>query len=284
MNSGGEEQRNDAVEAKEDEVDKDTAPQSSDNKESEQSEQRPDIEKDIATEVMPVEPKEVTEEQVDEELVEEAYTRVTEIFASNYNSLLEEVGEYLLETFFDGDYKEAKEGKPVKEKSFNQLIKKFQNADIKAPSKSWCYNAINIAVDKKEFQEIGFSQYEQLKPTQKVYINRLNNFDKKKELIKDTIEKNYSVRELKEHIDAIKVKRDRLSLEDLSVDKDGEKLRTKSITELMKLKNKAEEKIKQLKNEYNDIDRKTESFEQSLNTIKIIIKSKEDEEQNTKNK
>lgn len=114
-----------------------------------------------------------------DELVEQAYVKINDIFRNSFKEAIVEVGAYLINDFFDGDYERArtlKQQLPEKEKktlnydqlmkaeSFFTLTKKFSYGDMGSPSKSWLYNAVKLAVqdhdlkDRPEYQLLNVSK------------------------------------------------------------------------------------------------------------------------------
>ena len=59
----------------------------------------------------------------------------------------------------------------VKGASLNAMLEELQKKG-NAPSKSWFYNTINLAVDDKEFKND--ADYSQLNLSQKIYLTYLN--------------------------------------------------------------------------------------------------------------
>lgn len=120
---------------------------------------------------------------VNDELVEKAYVKISDIFANSYKNAVVEVGAYLIYEFFDGDYERAKTLKqqlPEKEKkvlnddqlmkadSFFALTKKFSHGVMGSPSKSSLYNAVKLAVQDHEFKDI--PEYLQLNTSKKILL------------------------------------------------------------------------------------------------------------------
>ena len=105
--------------------------------------------------------------------VEEAYQHISGILQQKYAETLEEVGDYLLEKFFNNDYQKIYKNEHSKEGPFLQLVRKIQDNHGQTPSKSWLYNAIRVAADKKHFDELGNEDYRNLGISQKVKLTTI---------------------------------------------------------------------------------------------------------------
>ncbi|WP_435550199.1 hypothetical protein [Desulfobacterium sp. N47] len=110
------------------------------------------------------------EETVDEALVKEATEKVIEFIKANHTNSIA-VGRYLIEKFYDNNYDNARAGKNHKGKSLNAMYDKLEKTSD-APSRSWFYNALNLAVDDKDFEND--ADYEKLNLSQKIYLTYLN--------------------------------------------------------------------------------------------------------------
>lgn len=141
----------------------------------------------------------VVETEADENLVDEAYAKIETVFVEKMNAIMEEVGAYLLDTFFDGDTKRAQKKDPVKEASFKRLIEKLGEEHPSFGKKSWLYNAINIAIDAKLFRDAEISEYEKLGLTHKVYLTHVKDFDEKVEIAREAAEKAFTTRHEYDH-------------------------------------------------------------------------------------
>jgi hypothetical protein len=106
-----------------------------------------------------------------------------------------EVGKYLINHFYDGNYDDA-ENKPFSHnKSLNRLFKKLQeNAFGNAPRKTWLYDAINLAIGENKFKEV--SAYGKLGSSHKIRLlsqkklSRETKIQLMEQTVKDTPEKN----------------------------------------------------------------------------------------------
>ena len=144
----------------------------------------------------------------DTPMVERAYQTLTNIFTRHYQDALLKAGRYIVNEFYGGDIELVKAKKPTEEQSLNQLIKKFQSRDAGSPSRSWIYNAVSMVVDEAVFGAVQtFGQtYGQLELSHKIVLLPINDVEQKKKLIKETVSKNYTVRQLKDRIAEQKTK------------------------------------------------------------------------------
>ena len=144
------------------------------------------------------------------ELVNEAYDKITMTFAEYYHKAIFEVGDYLVKIFFDGDFDRARTLKQklsdkdkkalnddqlIKEESFHQLTKKFYHGDMGTPSKTWLYNAVKLAVQDHEFKENG--EYKLMNVSKKILLFPYEDRNKKLKLIAKISPKLVTVTEAK---------------------------------------------------------------------------------------
>lgn len=133
---------------------------------------------------------------VNDELVEHAYVKISDIFRNSFKEAIVEVGSYLINEFFDGDYERAKTLKqqlPKKEKkalnndqlmkadSFFALTKKFSYGDIGSPSKSWLYNAVKLAVQDHDLKDT--PDYNQMNVSKRILLFPLKDSKEKTKYI-----------------------------------------------------------------------------------------------------
>lgn len=143
-----------------------------------------------------------TEDEPDMRLVEEAGVKLTEIISRHYENAMIEAGNYIVKTFFDNDIERARKKQATKEKSLYQLIIYLQNQKYNAPSKSWLYNAVNLAVDSSDYQN--YPLYARLMLSHKIELLPISHQGVKKHLIKEIVEKKLTVSQLKERIGQVK--------------------------------------------------------------------------------
>jgi hypothetical protein len=145
---------------------------------------------------------ELIEIEADMRLVEQAGMKLTEILSRHYENAMIEAGKYLVQMFFDNDIERARQKKPVKEKSLYQLILYLQRQKNNAPSKSWIYNAVNLAVDYSDFKH--FHMYGKLLLSHKILLLPIDNHDKKKDLIQEIAKNKLTVSQLKDRLDEVR--------------------------------------------------------------------------------
>jgi len=143
-----------------------------------------------------------TEDEPDMRLVEEAGLKLTEIISHHYEDAMIEAGNYIIKTFFNNDIDCARKKQAAKEKSLHQLILYLQNQKTNAPSKSWLYNAVNLAVDHSDYKND--HMYSKLMLSHKIELLPIHQYELKKYLIKETIENKLTVSQLKNRISEVK--------------------------------------------------------------------------------
>lgn len=134
----------------------------------------------------------------DEELVKTACSHVKNLIDDN-NAILK-VGQYLIDTFYAGNYDWAKKKKRFKNSSLIEVFKELNNEGY-APAKTWFYNAVKLAVDENDFKD--FRTYGLLGHSHKVYLTHVEEFEDKKDLAEETINQKYTVKKLRERISEI---------------------------------------------------------------------------------
>jgi hypothetical protein len=148
----------------------------------------------------------IREEEANESLVKEATEKVMDFISANHKNNVA-VGHYLIEKFYDANYEKAKKGNASKGKSLNAMLDGLQKTG-NAPSKSWFYNAVNLAVDDKEFENN--EDYKKLNLSHKIHLTYLNKKDEyqshKKALITEIANKGMEIKTLRERISFIKGK------------------------------------------------------------------------------
>jgi hypothetical protein len=143
-----------------------------------------------------------TEDEPDMRLVEEAGMKLTVILSRHYENAMIEAGNYIIKTFFDNDIERARKKQATKEKSLYQLIIYLQNQKNNAPSKSWLYNAVNLAVDSSDYKN--YPLYTKLLLSHKIELLPISHQGIKKQLMKEIIEKKLTVSQLKDRIGQVK--------------------------------------------------------------------------------
>ena len=148
----------------------------------------------------------IPEDKPDEVLVKETTEKVMEFIATNQKNNVA-VGHYLIKQFYDNDYMKAKKGHKVKGASLNAMLDGLQKKGD-TPSKSWFYNAVNLAVDDNEFEND--TDYAKLNLSHKIHITYLNKDEKwnthKLGLIKKIAKDGMPIKDLMARIAKIKGK------------------------------------------------------------------------------
>jgi hypothetical protein len=199
-----------------------------------------------------------------DEKVEEAYNHIRDIFVEKLQETMLEVGKYLINHFYDGNYDDA-ENKPFSHnKSLNRLFKKLQeNAFGNAPRKTWLYDAINLAIGENKFKEV--SAYGKLGSSHKIRLLSQKKLSRetKIQLMEQTVKDNLTVSQLQKKINEQK------SGETIELDEpfSMEKLLKYDIDKLNTIKKRtADRKEKVLKH--------LKTYDDNLNLVDKVIKSK----------
>jgi hypothetical protein len=134
-----------------------------------------------------------------------AADKIVEIFQNNLASGLIEVGIMLLREFFNDDFSSVRNRERIKdEPSVLQIHRELETRGIKSVSKSWLYNAINVAADSKYIESkaefFDFHTYGNLPASHKVLLERVKDDEQKQAYIAEAGAKNYSFIELKNTI------------------------------------------------------------------------------------
>jgi DNA repair photolyase len=148
--------------------------------------------------------KEAEKDLVDEQLVQNAFERLKDIFRKHFHEAMLAAGIYLIKEFYGG-YEQAIEKKPTKAGSLRELIIRLQKSDGNTPSKTWIYDAVKLASDEHRLSD--FPTYEHIGHSHKVLLTHVKNIERKKELVNETAEKKYTVVRLREIIKEGKTKR-----------------------------------------------------------------------------
>jgi hypothetical protein len=142
------------------------------------------------------------ESDPDLDLVDRAYRTLGEIFSKHFESAMMDAGRFIIKEFYGGDSERARRKEATKVHSLNELIRKLHSRDANSPSKSWVYNAVNLVVDSNDFS--GFHTYGKLLLSHKILLLPIANTDTKKELIREIVDKKYTIEKLRERISEIK--------------------------------------------------------------------------------
>ncbi|MBF0527734.1 MAG: hypothetical protein HQK55_00405 [Deltaproteobacteria bacterium] len=143
-------------------------------------------------------------EENDTSLVEEAYRTISAIISCHLESAMLEAGRYIIKKFYNNDMDMARKKKAVKAKPLYQLIKLLHKSDDGAPSKSWIYNAVNLAVDTHDLED--FHTYGKLSLSQKVLLLPVRDLEQKKVLITEIVEQDYTISQLRDRLKELDIK------------------------------------------------------------------------------
>lgn len=125
-----------------------------------------------------------------DELVEEAVRWINNIFKSNIINTYIEIGNYILEQFFDNDPKKAQSFNPHKESSFKRLSER-QDLLI---SRNSLYRAVQVAIQEKHLATL--SEMNRLNYTHRLALLPLKDIEKKQELVVLAVEEKLTSSEL----------------------------------------------------------------------------------------
>ncbi len=161
-------------------------------------------------EKIPAEPTQKSLEN--EQVIEQAYQHLKTIFIKHFQNAMLEVGQYLIKTMYNGNYESARKKEPGGTKSLAKLYKKIQvdfQKNGNAPSRTWLYDSVNLAIDHYVFENHKLSSvYGRLGHSHKVNLTYATDIKIKKRLIIETDRKKYSVTRLRERIREEKKKTD----------------------------------------------------------------------------
>jgi len=129
-----------------------------------------------------------------DQIVEEAYQHLKGIFIKHVQNAMIEAGQYLVNKMYDGNYELAKKKEPNGTKSLAKLYKKIQQDALEkgnAPSRTWLYDAVNLAIDHHIFENHALSSvYGRLGHSHKVNLTYVPDIEIKKALIQEIDKKN----------------------------------------------------------------------------------------------
>ena len=162
-------------------------------------------------------------------LVNEAFTYLKDVFRRHFHEAMLEAGRYIIEKFYGGDYERAQKKEPVEKVSLNQLSRLLKSNSGDAPSKTWVYDAVNLAVDEQALADI--PNYGAIGHSNKILLTHVSDRARKHQLIREAAENDYTVARLRERIKEIASpgQRDCISVENLPDDKRLERLSTKKL-------------------------------------------------------
>lgn len=137
----------------------------------------------------------ITDAQVaamtEDDKVNVTFNKLKGIFVKHFHNAMLDAGQYIIKVFYNNDYQLAKEKKYNHTESISKLIKKLKNeSQGNSPSKTWIYDAINLALDEHYFDNIEnkniSSAYGNLGHSHKVNLTYAPD-DKKENIIEEII-------------------------------------------------------------------------------------------------
>jgi len=166
--------------------------------------------------------KKAKKDPVDEELVQNAFERLKDIFRRHFHEAMLEAGRYIIDTFYGGDPIAAFAKNKTREQPPNlkALVQKISGVpsvtDDGAPSLSWFYNAVNLAAHEAICLREGLSTFAMLGHSHKLlllHVPKLKQiegdkfdeaikpaFQEKERLANVAVDSDFSVREFAAHI------------------------------------------------------------------------------------
>jgi hypothetical protein len=207
------------------------------------------------------------EKKVDHKKVDEAFNELKNILFKGFYKTMLEAGQYLIKTFYDNDYKKAAEKQFKQNLSLHALFVKLENETSgNAPKKTWLYDSINLALAENQFKKV--SEFGKLGNSHKLkLISSGLSENIQIALIKDTVEKQYSVLQLKACIDKERstiVKKTLLSLDMTMPEEKVNKLKIERL----------EKYIAEIKAFQESFEQKKIIYEANLKTIEQILEKK----------
>lgn len=209
------------------------------------------------------------EESADQDLVEKAFIEINKVVSQHFTNAMEEVGEYIIKTFYNNNFDRASKDKPVKGKSLLALKNKFKD---EGHSKSWFYYAVGIAADKKKFDEIGYDRYKELNISHRRILTSVKDLEQKKKYVEETLNKNLSVVALENKIREDKPAiQSRPSLINLP---DKQSLLNKDAKSLEKMKSTVDKRVLSLENKIQEQNDKLAKYKNSLALLEEALNEK----------
>jgi hypothetical protein len=91
---------------------------------------------------------------------------------------MQQAGDFIIERFYGREPERVIEKKPVLKESLFSLIKELQNGKNKVPSKSWFYNARDLAAHEQIFKTRGFQIFGNLGHSHKLALLPVRDLEK----------------------------------------------------------------------------------------------------------
>lgn len=132
------------------------------------------------------------------EEIDQAIHFIIDTYQSAAQQAMFTVGTYLVETFFNGDYKLARNPRNINGNESLNRIRKGLELFTGSPSKTWVYDALKVTLDQKLFEED--TRYAKLSVSHKIKLLSVSDLAQKKELIELSNKQDWSVRKLHQEI------------------------------------------------------------------------------------
>ena len=176
----------------------------------------------------------------DRNLVEQALSRLQELYSGNYHKVMLHVGNYLIKKFYAGNFAYPRQNEKVHGAAWNLFIEqlKDENRTGHLPSKSWVYNAIRLAVDEHHLRLV--HTYALMGHSQKVLLTHIKDADKKREFLQEPEIHQLTVKEFKARINEFLGRKSEISIDEISYKQDLDGLQA---DELIELKKKADQEL-----------------------------------------
>jgi DNA repair photolyase len=179
------------------------------------------------------------EDKPNDKLVADSLAELSRFFNGGYHTAIQEAGDFIIERFYGREPERVLEKKPVLKESLFSLITKLQEGGDKVPSKSWFYNARDLAAHEQIFKKRGFQIFGNLGHSHKLALLPVRDLGKIEALAKEATKRALNVAQLKHRI---KDEKDssRISLDTVPTKAELAKLDQRALAQLRK---KAETKV-----------------------------------------
>jgi len=198
----------------------------------------------------------------DEKRANEAYQEITNIFGHHLENAMEGVGRYLIKTFYDNKIELAEKRETEHPYSFHQLVRIIQKRNDNKPSKTWLYNAVDLAIDSKKLE--GIPTYKELGHSHRVYLTHVKDEKEKVKLITKAHDQGYTVAQLRQEIAKTKEPKQNITIHNLPPNKVLENL---PLRRLNKLLVKTDAEIKEL-------NKKIKEYEHNQKRLNEVVAEK----------
>lgn len=131
---------------------------------------------------------------IDREMVEESVRHIRTVLAITVYKGAMEIGDYVLDRFFDGDVRLVGSKNPRKSASFRSLVERCGTSDLPI-SKTWLHSAVGIAVVRRSLPSA--TAFRELTPTHQSILLVLRNPELIETLAQRAVSEKLTVRELR---------------------------------------------------------------------------------------